>query len=418
VEPCYPLLRVGRTVFSLFVVGLFAACGGESVYTEDGSGGDGGSGGSNGGSGGKGGTGGKGSGGTSGGTGGTGGTSGGTGGATGGSGGSKGGTGGATGGSGGSKGGTGGRTGGTGGVGVGGGPAGAGGVGPAGAGGTGIVCPPAYTNCGNVCVDLGSHRLNCGACGNVCGAGELCNNGACELFCQEGLSACSGICVDTSTDPRFCGSCDASCRVGEVCLDGDCYVACQPPLVACNGVCTRLEFDPENCGECDNVCVAPPGSVPGCVESTCSYECTGGRADCNGVAVDGCEADLQSDSENCGACGNACDGELGCVNGTCPMGTYHWELVTDHACNAWCSKAPAPFNTCAGPWECGPGTVDGLIWIYENGPNPPPNPASSSTYGYGWVHWYCDRNGCAGPGEPSGTCASAFTNSIYRCVYN
>jgi hypothetical protein len=106
------------------------------------------------------------------------------------------------------------------------------------------------------------------------------------------------------------------------------------------------------------------------------------------------------------------------VNGTCPAGAYHWELVTDQACNAWCGKAPAPLNTCDGPWECGPETIDGLLWIHLGGPSPPPNPSSIDTRGYGWVHWYCDRDGCDGPGEPSGSCASTPAGSIYRCVFD
>jgi hypothetical protein len=291
---------------------------------------------------------------------------------------------------------------------VGGGPAGTGGV---------IVCPTGYANCGNTCVDLTSHRLHCGGCGNACSPGELCQGGDCELSCQRGLTDCFGTCVDTNADRRFCGSCEESCGAGEICEDGECVVSCQPPLVECAGACTSIDFDPQHCGACSNACFAPPNAGASCFAGACGYECQEGWDDCNGVSVDGCEVDLVNDPDNCGGCGNACDNGLGCVNGTCPAGSYQWELVTNHACNAWCSKAPAPFNTCAGPWECGPGTVNGLIWIYAGGPSPPPNPSSTDTSGYGWVHWYCDRNGCDGPGEASGSCDTSFGNSIYRCVF-
>jgi hypothetical protein len=450
---CYPDTRVGRCSFSVVVLALFAACGGESVYTEGGAGGDAGSsGGSKGGSGGKGGRGGRGgtggetggvggasggtggttggTGGTGGATGGTGGASGGTGGTTGGTGGTTGGTGGTTGGTGGATGGTGGRTGGTGGVGgatggTGGRAGGTGGVGGAtggaggASGGTGgvIVCPPGFSNCGDVCVDLSSNRRHCGSCGAACVPGEQCEDGQCELSCREGLTDCFGLCVDTETDRRFCGFCDRFCGVGQACEGGECVTRCPAPLVDCGGVCTSLEFDPSHCGACGNQCPGLPNAEPTCVGGGCSVECSDGYKDCNNVLLDGCEADLASDSQNCGACGNACQPGLACVNGSCPMGTYQWRLVTTHACNAWCSQAPAPFDTCGDPWACGPGTIGGLIWIYQGGPTPPPNPASSDTQGYGWVHWYCDRNGCDGPGPSSGSCNGGYDNYIYECVF-
>jgi hypothetical protein len=279
------------------------------------------------------------------------------------------------------------------------------------------VCPPGYANCDNVCVDPDTDRRHCGGCDNACLPGQLCEDGECELSCQAGLTACLGICVDTDTDRRFCGDCDVSCGAGEICEDGECVVTCQPPLVDCGGACTNIDYDPQNCGDCGDVCPIYPNMDATCNAGSCGGECDRNHEDCNGILNDGCEADLEEDPYNCGGCGVVCQNELGCVDGTCPLGTYHWELVSTHACNAWCSQAPPPFNTCGGPWTCGPGTVGGLIWIYEGGPNPPPNPASSSTSGYGWVHWYCDRNGCDGPGPSSGSCDTAFDNSIYQCVF-
>jgi hypothetical protein len=251
----------------------------------------------------------------------------------------------------------------------------------------------------------------------VCLPGEDCLGGDCDLVCQDGLTECFGLCVDTATDRRFCGSCEQACGAGQACENGECVAACPPPFVECDGVCTSLEFDPRNCGACGSVCPILPNAETSCVGGGCSVECVPGFDDCNGLLVDGCEADLSSDVDHCGACRNPCFSELGCVNGSCPTGTYHWRLVTNHACNAWCSQAPAPFDTCGDPWACGPGTLGGLIWIYSGGPNPPPNPASSGTSGYGWVHWYCDRNGCDGPGPSSGSCDTAFDNSIWQCVY-
>ncbi len=62
-----------------------------------------------------------------------------------------------------------------------------------------------------------------------------------------------------------------------------------------------------------------PGSVGGeCVAGRCrGAACTPFIADCNmnlGRAIDGCETNLMSDPEHCGACGNACDGATNAVS--------------------------------------------------------------------------------------------------------
>lgn len=41
-------------------------------------------------------------------------------------------------------------------------------------------CLSGSTKCGNTCVVLAEDNLNCGACGNVCGAGQACSAGACR----------------------------------------------------------------------------------------------------------------------------------------------------------------------------------------------------------------------------------------------
>jgi hypothetical protein len=41
----------------------------------------------------------------------------------------------------------------------------------------GMCCPPGQTNCGGHCIDLRFTPSHCGACGNVCGAGQYCSSG-------------------------------------------------------------------------------------------------------------------------------------------------------------------------------------------------------------------------------------------------
>lgn len=45
--------------------------------------------------------------------------------------------------------------------------------------------------------------------------------------------------------------------------------------------------------------------------------CDDGWRNCNGTNADGCEVHTDSDTNNCGACGNVCPNGKGCLAGTC-----------------------------------------------------------------------------------------------------
>jgi hypothetical protein len=58
-----------------------------------------------------------------------------------------------------------------------------------------------------------------------------------------------------------------------------------------------------------------PNAIGVCAADDCAVErCYTGFGDCNGTPDDGCEADLSSDVNHCGACANACGG---CARGSC-----------------------------------------------------------------------------------------------------
>ena len=117
------------------------------------------------------------------------------------------------------------------------------------------------------CRNLASDATNCGACGNACDRGELCDAGECvpaDQGCSAGLSECRGqndtmACVDTDNDVFNCGDCGERCGSDEVCADGNCVQYArvsecnQCPCDACdqrldNGVCCDL-FDVPMCVE-------------------------------------------------------------------------------------------------------------------------------------------------------------------------
>lgn len=71
-------------------------------------------------------------------------------------------------------------------------------------------------------VDITSDVDNCGACGNQCGAEEVCINSQCQAECDPDLENCGGSCVDLKTNPAHCGSCYNACAPGVACVDGSC----------------------------------------------------------------------------------------------------------------------------------------------------------------------------------------------------
>ena len=92
----------------------------------------------------------------------------------------------------------------------------------AGTGGAEQTCSAGLTLCGGVCVDLTADAGNCGQCGVVCSAGQVCSAGACTLTCASGLTQCGQACVDLNTHVLNCGGCGIACLAGQVCVGGQC----------------------------------------------------------------------------------------------------------------------------------------------------------------------------------------------------
>lgn len=138
--------------------------------------------------------------------------------------------------------------------------------------------------------------------------------------------------------------------------------ACEPGFTQCGalGDCVDVQSDLDNCGACGAVCES--GLVP--------VECRGGecvRASCPvGVeycgAVDGCR-DLSSDPAHCGACGNACPGGV-CSGGACVSSggaCAEGEVECDGECVATCCNnehCGACGNACTPPLTCFEGICD------------------------------------------------------------
>lgn len=94
------------------------------------------------------------------------------------------------------------------------------------------------STCSGVCVDTTIDRNNCGACGRVCPATQVCTAGAC-VNCGTGLSVCGSACVNLQTDSSNCGTCGTVCPTGRACVAGVCstvalYHGFTCPIAGCS----------------------------------------------------------------------------------------------------------------------------------------------------------------------------------------
>lgn len=131
----------------------------------------------------------------------------------------------------------------------------------------GVVCAEGLTACGaQACEDLGNDPRNCGACGAVCGAGQVCSAGAC--VCAPGAMACGDTCVVTSSDPKNCGACNNACASELFCEAGQCVIHCSPGFTRCGQSCVTTQTDDNHCGGCGVIC----DQGQSCHAGTCAYD--------------------------------------------------------------------------------------------------------------------------------------------------
>jgi hypothetical protein len=207
------------------------------------------------------------------------------------------------------------------------------------------ACPAGQSPCGGICLSLSNNVNNCGACANVCGAvtngSPACVSGSCVIAsCNAGFADCNHVYADgceisTATDINNCGSCGTVCgsvshasTVG--CQSSSCRVtACNAGWGDCNnsyadGCEMNLNTDVNNCGACARVCATVPNGSRTCSTGNCIIAaCSTGFADCNGLYSDGCEVSIATDVNNCGACANVCaavaNGTRTCLASTCAI---------------------------------------------------------------------------------------------------
>jgi hypothetical protein len=82
------------------------------------------------------------------------------------------------------------------------------------------VCETGKEFCEGNCVDTQESDDNCGACGQACSGGMVCNKAKCE--CPSGQMDCEGKCADLQTSVTDCGECGHACMMGDACTAGAC----------------------------------------------------------------------------------------------------------------------------------------------------------------------------------------------------
>jgi hypothetical protein len=225
------------------------------------------------------------------------------------------------------------------------------------AGGCAIgACAAGFADCDGVAsngceVNLLSDANHCGSCPIACsGAGGTpkCTAGMCSVTCAAGFADCNaaapGCETQTSIDPNNCGSCGNVCNLAHTtasfCSGSTCRVGgCAAGWLDCDGLpangceTNTIGTDVNNCGGCGTKCPVANDTTK-CTAGVCGVlACNAGFADCDGLAVNGCEVNAATDVNNCGTCGKKC-------SSTC----------TANVSATSCTAGSCGVTTCAATW--------------------------------------------------------------------
>jgi hypothetical protein len=127
-----------------------------------------------------------------------------------------------------------------------------------------------------------------------------------------GPDRCIAFCrCSNKAQQNQCLSACRACNSNTSRLCGSCgnYACCAASADCCSGTCTSVNSDPQNCGACGNVCAA--GAF--CVNGICNAgPCFGGQAFCDGAC-----REIALDPSYCGGCDISCGPNENCAGGLC-----------------------------------------------------------------------------------------------------
>lgn len=152
---------------------------------------------------------------------------------------------------------------------------------------------------------LSGFCLSIGRCSKACPTPGACPNSP------------NWTCVAIPMRGAMC-DCDERSKSEVACngFDDNCDGVIDEGSPKCGDKCVDTQTDPMHCGGCDKACPSGPNGTASCAGGTCTLTCATGFANCDGVAANGCEADL-ANAAHCGKCGNACKVGEACSGGAC-----------------------------------------------------------------------------------------------------
>ena len=167
----------------------------------------------------------------------------------------------------------------TGGGSTGGGSTGGGSTGGGSTGGGSASCAGSLAECSLMCVDLQADVENCGQCGRVCGNGEVCNRGACQVLptdCTVGAGCGPGYFCDPISRRCMTGCrLSTDCPTGATCSTGQCR--CPSGQHACGQQCVS-DTAVTSCGASCRSCPSTANGTATCNGSMCGLTCAPGYA--------------------------------------------------------------------------------------------------------------------------------------------
>jgi hypothetical protein len=226
-----------------------------------------------------------------------------------------------------------------------------------------IHCGAGWTECNGTCVNTNSDPHNCGGCATLqnrnfdCGSGGVCTNGGCGCTTSATVMMCGGTyerCANLSESELNCGTCGNTCG------------AIGPQWTACiDGACT-------GCGGESQVCCDTGGSdrltgcalgltcmgTPGTAASKCS--CAAGSVKCGSACVD-----IKTSRQNCGACGTVCRADEVCATEGETTACTSCGGLRELCCDV------VGFEVCGGGLACGPDHTCVLAGTGQAGANGP-----------------------------------------------
>lgn len=193
-----------------------------------------------------------------------------------------------------------------------------------------------------MCVDLSASIEHCGQCGRICGNGQICNRGVCQLLPTDctapGASCGPGYFCDPQSRQCLTGCrLSTDCPAGGLCSTGTCR--CPTGEHACGQQCVP-NTSVNSCGTSCRVCPSANGTAT-CNGSTCGLTCAAGQFPRNGMCVPWttCQPGTFQVAAGTATTDRSCS--------PCGAGTYS-TAMNSTACTAFTTCSPGSFVQTAG----------------------------------------------------------------------